>query len=375
MSTSKKLSTAEAAARLGVQRASLYAYVSRGMLSRSVASDGRSSLFDSDEVDRLARRVRRGRPALGNVDVLLSTGLTRISDEGVWYRGRSLATLVDSWTFEQAATWLWTGDEPSVERWPVAAEAPATGGSPSLVLLQLLTRVPEATDLAAVGRAAIAMFADNLPRSGRVRRATDQRIAARVSARLGRPDLTDLVDAVLVMLADHELASSTLAARIAASTRAGAHGVIAAGLGVLSGPLHGAAGKLVHELLADARRIGVERAIDVIIDAGGRVPGFGHAVYRSIDPRAALLFDRLRVAGLMPEVAEGVVAEVAKRKPGIHPNLDMALGAFTTVAELPASTCEYFFGIARTAGWIAHALEEYDERPVRFRPRSVYVGR
>src|SRR5262245_47946867 len=106
---STMLTAAEAAARLGVKRESLYAYVSRGMLDRRLADDGRTSLFALQDVERLRTERRRGRPASTSIDLSVTTSLTQISDEGVWYRGVPLTDIAGRWSFERTAEWLWHG--------------------------------------------------------------------------------------------------------------------------------------------------------------------------------------------------------------------------------------------------------------------------
>src|SRR5215204_5710554 len=115
----RRLSTAEAAARLGVKPATLYAYVSRGLLGRERSPDGRTSTFDPAEVDRLARpgRARRGRrPA---TDLVVPSAITAIDQGRPWYRGVAVTDLAATRTFEEVAEWLWTG------RFPAPGPGPA----------------------------------------------------------------------------------------------------------------------------------------------------------------------------------------------------------------------------------------------------------
>src|SRR4029453_17990647 len=111
--TGERLTTAEAAERLGVKPATLYAYVSRGLLSRERAPDGRTSTFDPAEIDRLASpaRPRRGRrPATA---LVLPSALTTIALGIPWYRGLPVPDLAGSRSFEEVATWLWTRRSPA----------------------------------------------------------------------------------------------------------------------------------------------------------------------------------------------------------------------------------------------------------------------
>jgi citrate synthase len=188
--------------------------------------------------------------------------------------------------------------------------------------------------------------------------------------------LVGAVDAALVLLADHELAASTVAARVAASVRADPYAVASAGLAVLSGTLHGGASLGIEALLAEIDR--PDRAASVVgarLRRGERLRGFGHRLYPDGDPRAGVLLDRLRTAAAgSPRLAvvEAVLAAAARR--GLpEPNVDLALAALAHVTAMTHGAAEAIFAVARTAGWIAHALEEYD-RNTPIRPRAVYTG-
>jgi citrate synthase len=190
------------------------------------------------------------------------------------------------------------------------------------------------------------------------------------------PGLVAALNGALVLLADHELAASTLAARVAASARADPYSVVLAGLGPLSGPLHGAASRFAYGLLEAAAAEGPDRAIARSLEIHPHLPGFGHILYPDGDPRARVLVELVRSAepGCRPlAVADGLVA-TARRRARLEPNIDLALAVLAAVARMPAEAGEVIFTIARTAGWIAHAIEEYGEQPLRFRPRSVFRG-
>ena len=105
------LTAAQAAQRLGVKPATLYAYVSRGVLRRDRAADGRGSLFDSEEVERLARRGRPRRPA-GAADITVESAITEITADPLRYRGHDVTRLAVTRTFEEVAELLWTGEFP-----------------------------------------------------------------------------------------------------------------------------------------------------------------------------------------------------------------------------------------------------------------------
>jgi citrate synthase len=205
-------------------------------------------------------------------------------------------------------------------------------------------------------------------------------IAARLWRRIGsRPPEEGLLTALraaLVLLADHELAASTLAVRVAASVRADPYAAVATGLGALGGPLHGGASLGAEGMLAAAATADdAPRVVGELLRRTGRVPGFGHFVYRAGDPRATCLLGFVaRGAPDSPRlaVARAVLAEM-RRRALPEPNIDFALAVLADVAGMISGAGEAVFAVARTAGWIAHALEEY-ARDEPLRPRAVYTG-
>ena len=226
-----------------------------------------------------------------------------------------------------------------------------------------------------IGRGLIAGMVDSLPGP-----AASGGIAARLWVKLGparpRSRLVDALRAALVLVADHELAASTLAARVAASVHADPYAVVMAGLGTMSGPLHGGASLGAESLLAEADGPGsVREILGLRLRRGERIPGYGHMVYRPTDARATVLLDRIRaLAPSHPKlaVAEAMLAE-ARRRRVPEPNIDFALAVLTQVAGMRIGAGEAIFAVARTAGWLAHAREEY-ERRTRLRLRAVYIG-
>jgi citrate synthase len=105
---------------------------------------------------------------------------------------------------------------------------------------------------------------------------------------------------------------------------------------------------------------------------GSPLPGFGHPLYPDGDPRATTLLGLLD-DGPVRECATRLI-EAMRARSGAHPTIDFALAALTLRNGMPADTGEAIFAVARTAGWLAHALEEYADRPSRFRPSARYVG-
>jgi citrate synthase len=400
------LTAAEAARRLGVKPATLYAYVSRGVLSRVRAPDGRTSLFGAEEVEQLARRGRPRRPA-GVADITVESAITEITGDSLRFRGLDATRLAVSRTFEEVAELLWTGEFPpgresGREPWRArpaalaagrAAQAALPAGTLPLERLQVIVPAMAATDplrlqldrpaVIAAGQNIIAGMVDCLP--GDVTSAAAEPVAGRLWSRLsaghgqGRPSpgLMRALSAALVLLADHELAASTLAARAAASVQADPYAVVGTGLGAMSGALHGGASLGAETLMAAASGPeDVPRVVGELLRRGEKVPGFGHFVYRGGDPRAILLLDLVRrVAPKSRQlaVADAVFAEV-RHKSLPEPNIDFAIATLVRVAGMVRGAGEAIFAVARTAGWIAHALEAYSG-PGPLRPRAVYTGR
>jgi citrate synthase len=185
-----------------------------------------------------------------------------------------------------------------------------------------------------------------------------------------------VISAALVLVADHELAASTLAARVAASMRADPYAVVSTGLGAMTGALHGGAALGAEIMLGSADSpADAPRVVGDVLRRGEKLPGFGHFVYRDGDPRANLLLRMIGQYAAGSErlaVASAVTAE-ARRRALPDPNIEFALAVLVGAAGMIRGAGEAMFAIGRTAGWLAHALEEY-ERNIPIRPRCVYIG-
>jgi citrate synthase len=307
--------------------------------------------------------------------VQITSGVTTIDATALAYRGRDVVELARVHRFEDVAEFLWsTGEQPTATTWPTADRALRDALTPiDPLTLTPIGRISTAAhvlaalhpdDAAAVAARRLLVAAPLVLGSGR---RTGRYASRLVGAWRRRPttELVDAVDAALVLLADHELATSTLAVRIAASVRTSPYSAIAAGLASVDGLLHGSAAAEASRFLAQCAEFGPSDTL-----AGHRarrrsVPGFGHKVYRGVDPRFTLLADHVR--RLDPDEADllaEVVAEVGRTMPH-QPNVDLALGALTRAGGLDPEVP--IFAVARIAGWAAHFSEELQERPVRFR--------
>jgi citrate synthase len=187
------------------------------------------------------------------------------------------------------------------------------------------------------------------------------------------------MDVALVLHADHEFNASTFAARVAASTLADVHGAIVAAIATLKGPLHGGANEAVMRTL---ERIGSPDRVDAFLGEAlaqkKKIMGFGHAVYRTEDPRATHL--RRMSESLGKESAEPAWYEMSRRiedrvrrEKGLFPNVDFYSASAYHVMGIRTDLFTPVFAVSRVAGWTAHVLEQLADNKL-IRPESDYVG-
>jgi citrate synthase len=193
---------------------------------------------------------------------------------------------------------------------------------------------------------------------------------------------TRAFDVALILHADHELNASTFAARVTAATLSDIHSAIVSAIGALKGPLHGGANTDVMRLLVD---IGVDAPLDkaeevvrVKLARKEKIPGFGHRVYRTEDPRATHLRQMSRELGeragqpgwfAMSQRIEAVV----KREKQLNPNVDFYSASTYQSLGIVPELFTPIFAVSRVSGWTAHVLEQYTNNRL-IRPRAEYVG-
>lgn len=412
------VSAAEAAALLEVKLPTLYAYTSRGLI-RSVPGDrGREKRYRRADLDRLrARRDARaghGPVAAGALrwgEPVLDSSITALSPErGPVYRGRAAVELAaEDQRFESVAELLWTGvladsDAETVERttylWgPRGFGIPLETlpgllpeSTPPLPVLSLLVPLLAARDAgrfvqrpdAVVPRARtlIVRMAGAL---GLIRGAEGlaaalaaEGVAETVAAGLAAGSGDEGVRAInraLVLVADHELNASTFAARVAASAGADIYACVQAALATLSGPRHGGASERIEALVSEiGKPDDTERVVNERARRGEPVEGFGHPMYPSGDPRAAML---LGLAADLAPRSPGVqtclsLVDVVTRSGGGGATLEMGLVALSVALALPPGSAAGMFAVGRCSGWVAHALEHY-EAGYLLRPRARYT--
>lgn len=384
------LTAEEAAARLGVKRETLYAYVSRDRLSRTVSMDGRTSLFDPREIDELRNRNRRS--ARGEVGLIISSAITEILPGGHHYRGRSALQLAAGGVgFERVADLLWDSQgswepEPELVAALRAVQADLPAEAPLLDRLRTTVAHVSAMDEmrsdlshGAVTRAArrtlVAMVHALVPRHVGPRETLVDALWLGLCPRPAPGAQRAVLNALLVLLADHGLATSTVAVRVAASARADPYSLISAGLGAVGGVMHGGASAGVHRLLEEAEEIGVRAAVGGLLSRAQPLPGVGLIAYADHDPRESLMFDLVGTAWESDPRLELVTEARALllERSEVPLTIDFATGSLTWLTGMEPGDGE-LFSIARTSGWIAHALEEMSEDPLRFRISARYVG-
>ncbi|MFQ5698539.1 MAG: citrate/2-methylcitrate synthase [Myxococcota bacterium] len=406
---------ASAASRLlGVKRQTLYAYASRGLVRSSPGPGGRARRYRRADLERLHARsaARRGERALAASALrfgapVLDSQLTEIGPGGPIYRGRSALDLAaGDVPFEAVAELLWTGTLPSpppvfdpwlgepqlsrtlrrLARWIAPGTSPLETlaiAVPALAPLDPGRFERETSAVLARAQALVGVLPALLglgAEPARTRRAlAEPTLAARTLVALGlrRSRARErAVNRALVLAADHELNASTFAARIAASAGADPYAAISAALAALSGPLHGGAVERCEVMIRQTAA--PERAASEIagrIRRGSRIPGFGHPLYPDGDPRALALLEtaqQLAPRSRSVQIARALVDAVRELR-GVEPNFDLGLAALAGALGLEPGRAVGLFALGRSAGWLAHILEQYQAATL-LRPRAHYVG-
>jgi citrate synthase len=193
-----------------------------------------------------------------------------------------------------------------------------------------------------------------------------------------------IIDASLILHAEHGMNASTFAARVTGGTMADMHSAVTSAIGALKGPLHGGANERVMEMLLEIDR--PENAGDYVrnvLEQGGRVMGFGHRVYRTLDPRAPILKglaeDLSRRAGearwlqISEQVQQTMREEMDRRGKQVYPNVDFFSASVYYTLGIPTDLFTNLFACARMSGWTAHIIEQLQDNRL-IRPESTYIG-
>lgn len=416
LAADRYIDRAEALGRLGIKAQTLYAYVSRGWI-RSIRQPhgGKLSLYSSDDIEKVkarsSARTSHGVAAAGAMrwgEPIMPTSITEITTDGQRYRGRSAVAMArNGAAFEAVAELLWTGMWFDGRiTWPVtefpkglrelvkhlpqqdakdrlldifAMSSLYLGMSRGTASQQMQTAAP--TEAA---RELIQVMVGSTGYLGGTGRLESMRQGESVAQALLRilgapvtgPAQERALNAVLVLLADHELTGSTFAARIAASSGTFLHGCITAALTTHSGLYIARIHDRVESLVAECRDPAEMMArLREAQGTGDSPPGFNHPLYPHGDPRAeCLLAIAAEVAPRSKKVAQLLKwLDAARTQLHLHPRVEMGVVAICCALRLPAKSPSALFAIARSSGWVAHILEQ---RTAGFlvRPRAKYMS-
>jgi len=391
------LSAADAARLLGVKPQTLYAYASRGLVRRVGSGKRRRYLVDDLERLQARQRARAGHgpvaaAALSFGEPVLDSSITGIDRRGPVYRGVPAVELaLGGASFEAVAELLWTGERPAAPpTWPTSPHPPARVArcaslgelwrefpalSRGLADLQSLGPDAERGEGRRLIRGLSELLVEPAARGSVASVAELVAHGARAPKALART----AIDLALVLVADHELNASSFAARVAASTGAALPACMAAALCALSGPRHGGACDRVEALLDEAATLPApHEVIERRVRRGDAVPGFGHPLYPDGDPRAVPLLDRARalarqVRGVERRLAAAFAVAALMQRQGLPPTVDFGLVALTRALGMKPGAAALLFALGRSAGWVAHVLEQRQSEAV-LRPRARYLG-
>ena len=402
--TEAPLSSQQAADYLGIKVQTLYAYASRGLVKGLPGARGQGRRYRKADLEPL--RTRGAGPAAQALrfgEPVLDTRITRMTAQGPQYRGHSAVELAQrDVPFETVAELLWSGTlPPRPVRWRHDAPAPPWRELARLVPLGASPLTALAVTLPVLA-AADPMRFDTEPASvmARARRLIPQ-LAACVALVLDRgrlaaasatgdpvralalalglplgPKTLGLLRCTMILAADHELNTSTFAARVAASTGADVYACLSAALGAFSGPLHGSASEHVEWLVREAGSPeGAVAAVSERMRRGEKLPGFGHPLYPDGDARVGPMLQRaVALKPRAPRVRTLIaLIEAMARAHRPKPNLDVALAGVCGALDLPIGMGPAIFAIGRSAGWVAHVLEQ-QRSGLLLRPRARFVG-
>lgn len=369
----------DALSELNVQRQTLYAYVSRGLIrAKADDNDPRRSLYAVGDIKKLRGRRRgarrRSEVAAGAIawgEPVLESAISTVRDGQLILRGKSIEDLAVKSSLEDIARFLWKADAPPRDL-PVASKT--RGLTPKARAFAYLS-MRAAADAPCLGRNAVALhrdawsilfgFSDVLigpskPGLLHERLASAWKLNTRGQSVIRR---------ALVLMSDHELNPSTFAVRIAASTGAPLAACALAGLSTLAGPLHGEAPARALVQLDQLLAAGDSRVeVKAMVARGDHIAGWSHPLYPDGDVRASNLLAALRPRSAIAKALRAIEAETGEK-----PNCDAALSAMTRDLGLPDEATFSIFALARMTGWLAHAMEQRETGRI-IRPRARYVG-
>lgn len=390
----------EAAGLLDISLPTLYAYVSRGLIrSEAVGGSKRNRRYYREDIEKLKRRKeQRQRPdkvieqALYFGEPVLASAITLIADGKFYYRGEDATTLAVSQTVEQVAQWVWLGEDGPLD-WPAfELSAACQAVLPQLTELtltehfQAVLPIAGASDWAAYNLTAAEDVAQTGARIMQVMTALavgSPCLPGGIATALQQawtpeqPQAARLINAALILCADHELNISSFTARCVASSGATPYAVVIAGLSALQGAKHGGYTERVEAFMQEfTDPAQLQTMIVGRLKRGEELPGFGHRLYPEGDPRAAKLYQL--TTQIYPDspaiILADRIASAVKTLTGRLPTIDFSLATLAQTLNLPSGSALALFALGRTIGWIGHAIEQYQLDQL-IRPRARYTGR
>jgi len=340
-----------------------------------------------------------------------------IGDKGqLIYQGYDIHDLAAHSTFEEVIFLLWNKRLPKQNELDELKQALAASYAIPDEIIDLMRRIPRDADPIDVLRTTVSALEFYNPGSRDISRAASVQTAIKLTAQFptlvataerirrglepvqpnsqlniasnflymlngSAPSAADarMFDIALILHADHELNASTFAARVVAGTLADMYGAVTAAIAALSGPLHGGANTAVMKTLLEIGEVGnVESFIKQALGDKRKIMGFGHAVYRTEDPRATHLRRFSQQLGERTGESKWYdisrkVEEVMMREKGLYPNVDFFSASTYYMMGIPLDLYTPIFAISRISGWTGHVLEQYADNKL-IRPRAEYVG-
>ena len=406
MPSKRYLNAKEAARMLDISLSTLYAYVSRGLIRSEQSSEGkRQKRYYAEDIEKLlARKDGRRNPETLAKDALhwgapvMDSAITLIDSGKVYYCGRDVEVLAKNNTVEEVASLIWLNDiekasklfdldvHVSAQKYETMLFHMEVDGAELSPIQELLTFLPSAS---ADDMTAYDLRPATVAQTGaRIMRLMASVAAGDVPENISIPAMLQhgwcpedeqsipVLNAALIVTADHELNASSFAARVVASAGATPYATVIAGLSALQGVKHGGYTERVEAMFNETSSPGkIQDVMRARLRRGESIPGFGHKLYADADPRSRVLFEIM--SGYYADTPEfqfiQKTMDVAQELIGEYPAIDTMLVAVSRVLKLPPGSALALFALGRTIGWIGHAIEQYETNRL-IRPRARYTG-
>jgi citrate synthase len=370
------ISSREACKQLKIKAATLYSYVSRGLIG-CVHLGGKKKLYSQEDVSRLQARsaANKGHTAVAAAalrwgEPVLDSAITLVEEGKIYYRGQAMSLLLSQQrSFEEVAALLL-----SCEQFVLSpATAPSTK-EPTLSHLIEFTAQQTRAEQSLSPSQWVASFASLLGAQLAPGRSLAEALCVGYQV---SPGAARALETALIVCADHELNVSTFAARVVASSGASTAACLLAALCAFSGKKHGAASIEIEAFLSLLEPLPSHEQDKVIQNrllSGDPIPGFGHRLYQHRDPRTAPLLRVSRDLGSTRPRFQLLLRWLQEAEGAGHvPTVDAGLVAVTEALGLPPQSASVIFALGRTVGWLAH-IEEQRTQPILLRPRARYIG-